>query len=276
MVVSGPGVEELAVRQDEHERVERHPARGLRQVGPRVRLRVVDRGQRVRRVGERDAHARLLERDAVARDHEHAAVRQRGRRRVPARDAHVGAACPRARLRVVEVRVLDALVGLLVAAERPRSRPSPSVTWPAQKRLRPVGIAANVSVDGFQSRSESRAASKPSQAATWPVGGEREVHGHDRPGLRRGEAADHVGARVGGRLRRARHHRLAHVAGDLRRGQRAVVDPDLVDEPVEVLAPDVVGAEGERAALAVAERVRQRPRAHLRCRSRTACSVVPS
>ena len=49
----GPGVEQLAVRQHEHERVQRHPADALRQVGPRVGRRVVDLRQRVRRVRQR-------------------------------------------------------------------------------------------------------------------------------------------------------------------------------------------------------------------------------
>ena len=48
------------------------------------------------------------------------------------------------------------------------SRPSGSVTCPAQKRLRPFGTGSNVLVAGSQTRSEFTAASKPSQTATLP------------------------------------------------------------------------------------------------------------
>ena len=41
--------------------------------------------------------------------------------------------------------------------------------------------------------------------------------------------------------------RAAHVVADLGGAEGAVVDAHLVDEAAEVLAPDVVGAEGERA-----------------------------
>ena len=48
------------------------------------------------------------------------------------------------------------------------SRPSGSVTWAAQKRLRPDGIGVKALVVGSQMRSEFSAASKPSQTAMRP------------------------------------------------------------------------------------------------------------
>ncbi len=47
-------------------------------------------------------------------------------------------------------------------------RPSLSVTWPAQKRLRPVGTASNWPLHGSKTCSEFSAASKPSHIATRP------------------------------------------------------------------------------------------------------------
>ena len=60
-------------------------------------------------------------------------------------------------------------------------RPSGSRTWPAQKRLRPYGTGRNVSVAGFQSRSELSAGAEPVEHEHVPVGVERHVHGDDRP-----------------------------------------------------------------------------------------------
>jgi hypothetical protein len=48
------------------------------------------------------------------------------------------------------------------------SRPSGSVTWAAQKRLRPLGIGLNVLVVGSQTRSELSAASNPSKTTILP------------------------------------------------------------------------------------------------------------
>ena len=44
---------------------------------------------------------------------------------------------------------------------------------------------------------------------------------------------------------------LVHVRLDLGRGQRTVVDADLVDQPVEPLAPDRVAADPEHAEFEV-------------------------
>ncbi len=49
------------------------------------------------------------------------------------------------------------------------SRPSVSVMWPAQKRLRPVGTLSNSPVHGSHVCSELTAASKPSHIATLPL-----------------------------------------------------------------------------------------------------------
>ena len=82
----GAGVETPAVREDEHERVERRCERRAREVGPGVRLRVVDLGQRVdRRVREGREAARA--RSCTMLSPEKMRARPSGelrRRRVPA------------------------------------------------------------------------------------------------------------------------------------------------------------------------------------------------
>ena len=49
------------------------------------------------------------------------------------------------------------------------ARPSASETWAEQKRLRPYGTCWNAPVAGFQTRSESTAAAKPSYMRTLPL-----------------------------------------------------------------------------------------------------------
>ena len=93
--------------------------------------------------------------------------------------------------------------------------------------------------------------------------------GHDRPGVGRAKLpitsapGSAGGAGVPGTTG------PAHVGADLGRAEGAVVDAHLVDEAVEALAPDVVGAEGQRAALAGHERLGQRAWCRPGCRSRT-------
>ena len=50
-----------------------------------------------------------------------------------------------------------------------RVRPSGSCTWPPQNRFRPYGTDVKMPVCGFHSRSEFRAAPKPSSEKTSPV-----------------------------------------------------------------------------------------------------------
>ena len=112
-------------------------------------------------------------------------------------DAHVRPARPGALLRVVDVGVLDAEVGVLVSAEDQQppvgagdlagaEEVAPGRDSDERSGARiphPLGV-------------ERRLEAVPRGHAA--VRGQREVHGNDRPRLWRRERADHVGAGSGG------------------------------------------------------------------------------
>ena len=101
-----PGVEDLAVREDEHERVERGCQPGAGEVGPQIRRGVEDRRERVDRcVAERRQLPGPVENDVVSREGEDTAIGQFGGRRIPATDAHVGRPRPLTGRRIVDRRV---------------------------------------------------------------------------------------------------------------------------------------------------------------------------
>ncbi len=182
-------------------------------------------------------------------------------------DAHVRPARPRALLRVVDVGVLDAEVGVLVAAED-QQPPVGAGDLAGAEQVAPGRDSSERSGARIPDPLgvESRLEAVPRGHA--PVRRERQVHGDDRPLLRRCERSDRVRSRIGRGLGSAGHDRVGHVRADLGRAQSAVVDADLVDEAAEALAPDVVGAEAERAVADVT--ARRPPGASLRRRrSRT-------
>ncbi len=228
---------------------------------PRVGRRVVDLRQRVGGVDQRHRRASVLGSvPSVMSSPETTNTRpsgsvvavgyQRG-------DGHVGAARPRVGRRVEEVRVLRALVGLDVAAGDEQA---------------PVGerdVAGAEQVAAVRDRVELAASTGPTCARSSPRPRSRPTPPRGRPGSsarctgvighadRLGELAD----RRPGRCPTAAAACPATTGGsmsvrDLARGQRAVVDPDLVDQAAEVLAPDVVGADRQRAGAVGAARRR--------------------
>ena len=78
---------------------------------------------------------------------------------------------PRNQVRVVGLKMCVSFVPSLASMWPPatNSRPSGSVTCPAQNRLRPVGTGLNVPWPDPRSRSELSAASKPSQTTILPL-----------------------------------------------------------------------------------------------------------
>lgn len=91
-----PGLVERPVREDVHEGIEILRASGSRQRCPRVPDRVVDLG-----------HADQVSVRIGARGRKHAAIGQRRRRPVPARESHVRASGPHVCERVEEQRDLE-------------------------------------------------------------------------------------------------------------------------------------------------------------------------
>ena len=119
--------------------------------------------------------------------------------------------------------------------------------WPAQKRLRPVGIESERLGCRIPQTLGVESGLEAVPGGDAPVRGEREARRDDRPVLWRAKAADRVRAWIGRRRRGARDDGTPEVVIQLGGAERTAVDAHLVDEATEVLAPDVVGAEGERA-----------------------------
>ena len=169
---------------------------------PRVRRRVVDLGQRVdRRVGERRICAGPVLDDVVAAEGEHAAVRELGRRRVPASDRHVGPAEVRPRDRVEDRRVGEALVRVDVAADEERPAVG-ELDVPGAEEIAPVGDRREDARRGIPEPFGVRPCVEPVEREDLPGRLERHVHRDERPRDGGAPLAD-LGRRGGDRGARA-------------------------------------------------------------------------
>ena len=177
-------IEDAAIREDEQERVERRREPGARQVGPRVRPRVVDRGQRIDgRIRQRVIEARPVDDDVVAGHREHAAVSELSGGRIPASDRHVGAAEVGLRRRIEDRRVGEALVCVDVATDEQRAAVS-ELNVPRAEEIPPIGNRFECAGSRVPEPLRVQRVAEAVEREHLSVRLERHVHCDDRPRAR--------------------------------------------------------------------------------------------